>query len=164
MKRKSVFLTLGAVIFFSEAAGAADPVTTKPQVVGQALVKLEVPGKIAAVLWTRRDDHFTLQIMRREEGGQVRVASRPALSSANTRFVGDLQVWLLKADGTVVLPTRKLEAPTKAGCIATPLIPKPCLGYETLYSFPIAAGAEAVAVAMSLGDLFAIEKLPVLPQ
>jgi len=124
--------------------------------------ELEISGKIAAVLWTRRDDQFTLQIMRREELGQKRAASRSVPDSTSARFAGDVQIWLLRADGAIVSPTKRLESPEMASCIAVASGQKPCLGYEILYAYSISAGTGAVAVAMRLGDSFMLEKLPPL--
>jgi hypothetical protein len=132
----------------------ATATTAETPVVGHTLKNLEVPGKISAVLWTRRENHFTLQIIRRTADGRIRVPTRPDES---------VQIWLLRANGTQILPSRHWETAEekKKGCAGPSTR---CLGFEIQYSYPLAAGNEAVAVALRFGDEYLIERLAPLPE
>lgn len=163
-----VLLFLGtALLTCALAAGAAaptpEPATSGPDgvVLGDALTGLEIPGKVSAVMWTRRPTHFTLQISRRtaEERGNFRAASQAA-PAAGTSSQDKVQVWLLRADGTQIAP---LHGPGLLPSISSMQSCIRCLGYWISYSFPLSAGDEAVAVAMQFNDQFRIEKLPALP-
>jgi hypothetical protein len=131
------------------------------QVVGQALTGLEIPGKISAVMWTRRETHFTLQISRRTaaERGNFRIPAQapPAAAGPDQDKV---QVWLLRADGTHIAP---LHGPGLLPSVSDMERCIRCLGYWASFSFPLSAGGEAVAVAMQFNDQFRIERLPALP-
>lgn len=161
MKRWAWIVTLSAVGLVNLPAIAANPDAQDSVVVGQALKQLEIPGKISAVLWTRRKDEFTLQVVRdiAEERGRKQVTSRSVPPMSTTSAAEGLQAWLLMADGAAIPPSRRLEATEKerARCAESPRTR--CLGYEVLFSYPHADGEKAVAVALSIGDVFLIENL-----
>jgi hypothetical protein len=65
-----------------------------------------------------------------------------------------VEVWLLKADGTVVPPERRWETPR----------PKPGVSIrertmEVNYTFPLSASTDAVAVAIRIDGNFSVKKL-----
>src|SRR5688572_8586324 len=60
MKQARLFLTFGAVFAFSCIAISAEP-AVGPPVVGHEFKGISVPG-VTGVFWTRRNDHFTLQV------------------------------------------------------------------------------------------------------
>ena len=62
-----------------------------------------------------------------------------------------VQVWLLKADGTLITPTQRAEP--GANDIRQPY------GVEVLFAFPLSADKEAVAAAIRVDDAFYIEPL-----
>jgi hypothetical protein len=163
MKPMAWILAFSAVAFASPAI-AASPAPGAPEVVGLALTRLEVPDRISAVMWTRRERDFTLQIMRRtaEERDRLQATSRTAPAAAVTPAMEAPQVWLLRDDGTHIPPTRRWETPEPVKKACTGRSPTRCLGYEILYSYPHSAGEQAVAVALRFGDVFLIEKLPAL--
>lgn len=143
------------------AAGhASDP---EAEVASAALTGLEIPGKISAVMWTRRTTHFTLQISRRtaEERGSFRSASAAAPPASSSTRQDNVQVWLLRADGTHIAP---LHGPGLLPSISDMTRCIRCLGYWASFSFPLTAGDEAVAIAMQFNDQYLIEKLPALPR
>jgi hypothetical protein len=70
----------------------------------------------------------------------------------------DVQVWLLKADGTVIAPTQRLEPGTNASD-KDPRLP---YGVEVLFAFPLSADKEAVAAAIRIDDAFHIEPITTL--
>ena len=132
-------------IFTAQPAAAEETA-----VVAQDLVKLRVPGKVAAVLWTRRKEHFTLQVLLDDE-------SRPGRRPAANRPVENVQIWLLDKNGMQMTPDGRIETPrcSKAGLR--------CMGYEVQYSYPAFAGDEAVVVVLRLGEEVLIEKLSPSP-
>lgn len=158
-----VVLVLAAALLSTAFAASAAAPTSEPggPVLGHTLTQLEIPGKVSAVMWTRRPTHFTLQISRRtaDERGNFRGASRTA-PPAGTPDQDQVQAWLLRADGTHIAP---LHGPGLLPSISDMNRCIRCLGYWVSYSFPLSAGEEAVAVAIQFNDQFLIEKLPALP-
>jgi hypothetical protein len=65
-----------------------------------------------------------------------------------------IQVWLLRSDGTQIIPSSvSAEFPTAKGCgTQSPT-------NEVLYRFPLRESAQAAAVAISVDDQYFIEKL-----
>jgi hypothetical protein len=121
----------------------------------QDLKKLRAPGKISAVLWTRRSDSCTLQVvLPRPSPVAVRVRQSPQQNpQAQSQEYPKIQVWLLRSDGTIISWTRRYETPTSAKtCIR-------CIASEVNYSFPLSASRDAVAAAISVDDDFYIEPL-----
>jgi hypothetical protein len=140
------------------APGLAGPET---QVAAQDLQKLRVPGKVSSVVWTRREDSCTLQVvLQMTTEYQLRAktyAQNAAAGSATvplpTPELPKVQAWLLRADGSVISRT--------AGSPAFPAVVKASDGVplEMKYSFPLASAQEAVAVAIMVDDVYYIEKL-----
>lgn len=107
-----------------------------------------MPGKVAAVIWTVRVDHCTLQIVFPNAGRIARaMQDDPKLKPQRPR----VQVWLLKADGGLIAPTQRVEPDQKG--IRQPY------GAEVLFAFPLSADKEAVAAAIRVDDAFYIEPL-----
>jgi hypothetical protein len=74
----------------------------------QDLPRLRVAGKVTAVMWTRRDDAFTLQVVL-ELPTEFKIASKIAADRAAGRQVVPpspplprVQAWVLRADGTAI--------------------------------------------------------------
>lgn len=167
MKRAAKLVALSVTALFCSASMSASPISPETVVVGIALTKLEIPERISAVFWTRRKDEFTLQISRRtNQAPRLIPASRSAPATSVPPDWEILQVWLLKGDGTHVPPTRSLRAtvPTRKHCTGPARLPTLCWDYEFQHSFSLAEGAEAVAIALRVGDEFLIEKLSAFPQ
>lgn len=122
------------------------------EVVAQDLKQLRAPGKISAALWTRRNDFYTLQIVLDVRGSRLMQTGQRIIPQASS--IPQVQVWLLRGDGTLILP-RRTEVP---GSGTRELGPR-TIALEASYSFPDTAGKEAVAVAMSVDGNFYIEKL-----
>ena len=80
------------------AAGDADP-----QVLAKDLNAARTSGKVAAVIWTVRAEHCTLQVVF-PNAGRIAQAKQddPNFKQQRPR----IQVWLLKADGTLIAPTQ----------------------------------------------------------
>jgi hypothetical protein len=119
-----------------------------PQVLAKDLNAARTPGKVAAVLWTVRAEHCTLQVVF-PNAGRIAQAMRddPKLKQRRP----SVQVWLLKADGSLIAPTQRAEPGSKD--IRQPY------GVEVLFVFPLAADKEAVAAAIRVDDAFYIEPL-----
>lgn len=155
----SVLICALLAITFSAGALPASP-AADPAVVGVALTDLEIPGKVSAVMWTKRPTYFTLQINRRTAPTGIRgpVATRTASGDPGPEK-DDVQVWLLRADGTHIEPLPRstvLPSFPEQGCGPR------CQGYTINYAFPLTAAQDAVAVAMQFNGQFLIEKLPAL--
>lgn len=139
------------VVIGIPAATAAEPA-----VVAQDLVNVRASGKIAAALWTRRPDSYTLQLVLGTSGSRVLplVDGRRMVTPSTTLVleVPEIRVWLLRADGRQILPTWYTPGATSK--------PEPCFRTcEKLYRFPLADSAEAVAMAIRIDDEYYIEKL-----
>jgi hypothetical protein len=122
------------------------------QISSRDLKTLEIPGKVAAVLWTVRPERCTLQIVFPNAGGiQQAMADHPKLHLHRP----SIQAWLLSADGSAISPIVRSE-PGETN-------PRQPFGVEVLIAFPRLADKEAVAVALRVDDAFLIERLPQVP-
>ncbi len=121
----------------------------------------------ALVQWTRRTDYYTLQIVA-PVAPVAPVALSKVLSdsivlagsieSQTTREVPKpvpvTQVWLLRADGTVIPPLRSSSA--HMGRLDSPSV-------EDTFAFAISEGARAVAVAVMVNGHYSIGPLAPFP-
>ncbi len=153
MKRPAPLLIALAAMCCCPATYPQAPVAPEA-IIARDLKKLRVPGKVGAVLWTRREDHLTLQVV---PPGTSRVLSQVSKPGADTQSFADrIQVWLLRADGTMITPIG-YATPQKGKGREAPVI-------EVLYSYPLSANVEAVAVAMKIDGQFLIEELESFPK
>ena len=106
-------------------------------------MKLRMPGKVDAVLWTRRERSLTLQVLLQDERREQRPRTPAEI----------VQIWLLDKNGMQITPTTEEKRRGARG----PDIR--CLGYEVQYSYPSFVVDEAVAVVLRLGEEVLIEKL-----
>lgn len=122
-----------------------------PAVVSQNLTAAAASTKVAAVIWTRRTDRYTLQIvLPRWNEGMTVVDGRIEAPNATPP---DVTVWLLRADGTAIPTTR--DAPLRGAASGAATAPPA----EIAYSVGLAAGASAVAAAIRIDDEYYIERL-----
>ena len=128
---------------------AADGVAEVPT---RDLNGLHVPGKVVAVLWTVRAEHCTLQVVFANAG---RIGQVMRDDSKGRPERPRLQVWLLKADGTVIAPSGRIEPGNNAGT-KDPRYP---YGVEINFVFPLSADQDAIAAAVQVDDGFYIEPL-----
>ncbi|HEY4211841.1 MAG TPA: hypothetical protein VGM84_10200 [Steroidobacteraceae bacterium] len=153
MKRAAIGLPVVFVLTFMPLANFANASDDQEQQISSRDLKaLEIPGKVAAVLWTVRPERCTLQIVFPDAGG-----IRQAMADHPTRDLRHLhrpsiQAWLLRADGSAIPSIERSEPGDRN--IRQPF------GIEVLIAFPRMAGTEAVAVALRVGDVFLIERLP----
>jgi hypothetical protein len=158
MRSTNYCVAIALIVFAGMLPGAATAAET--QVVARDLQKLRIPGKVAAVVWTRRNDSCTLQVVLQMPVEFQHAAKRAAsLAAAGagvplaTPRLPQVQVWMLKADGTVVS--------RNAGLPAYPAAVKDSDGVplEVKYSYPVSAAQEAVAVAIVVDGVYYIEQL-----
>jgi hypothetical protein len=126
-------------------------------VVAQDLVQLRAEGRIESVMWTRRTDHFSLQVT----FPRSPAAAAPAASAdAAALPYPDVRVWLLRADGTTIAPLRR-QARAANGNITQVArgAPDAIRRVEVSYAFPLAAAEEAVAIAVAVDGIHRIESL-----
>ena len=138
-------------LFGFAASSLVTTVDAEPRVLAKDLNSARTPGKVAAVIWTVRAEHCTLQVVF-PNGGRIAQAMRddPKLKPQRP----SVQVWLLKADGGIIAPTQRVEPGTKS--IRQPY------GIEVLFAFPLSADKEAVAAAIRVDEAFYIEPLSAL--
>jgi len=146
--------------------GACVAAEQSRDIVSQDLKQLRAPGKVEAAIWTRRAEGYTLQVvlqlsspapMRLVDGRRpVPGTESGPLPRLPALAVPQLQVWVLRADGTIILPrnTRPANAATA---------PPRSLVVDATYVFPDVAADQAVAVAMRVDGEFYIEKLESFP-
>jgi hypothetical protein len=157
MRATTGFVSVCCVALFGIAASSVSAgVDAQTRVLAKDLNAARTPGKVAAVIWTVRAEHCTLQVVF-PNAGRIAEAMRvdPKLKPGRP----SVQVWLLKADGTLIAPTQRLD-PSNAAGGKNPR--KPPYGVEVLFAFPLSADKEAVAAAIRVDDAFYIEPLKTL--
>jgi hypothetical protein len=128
-------------------------VDAETQVLAKDLNSARTPGKVAAVIWTVRADYCTLQVVF-PNAGRIAQAMRDDPKIKKQR--PSVQVWLLKADGSLIPSTGRAE-PGAQGA-------RQPYGVEVLFGFPLSADKEAVAAAIRVDDAFYIESISSLLQ
>lgn len=145
MKRSAFLLSaLGIALLCSAAAASSASAAEQIRVVAQDLNKARESGKLGAVLWTRRADICTLQL--------VINWPPPLMSKLKPAPLPHIQVWLLKPDGSTI-PWLQMIPPnmSKAGFRQTTV--------ELMYRYPLSASQDAVAAAIMVDDQYYIEQL-----
>lgn len=149
-----VRLVSAALVLMALAAPAlpASPNAEALQVIAHDLKQLRVASKVSAVLWTRRNGYFTLQVVLPLRRQSVVGTRTVAMAPARRETVSNVQVWVLRADGSAI-PAQSVAHPDtgKIGLRTQAL--------EARYSYSFAAGQQAVAIAMQVDDTFVIEQL-----
>lgn len=141
MKTAAAFLIILLVCPIGHAADAAP-------VLAQDLDQLIVTGKVSNVLWTRRVDSCTVQVLLPRN-----VPSRRASRVRQRPSYPRIAVWLLRSDGSRIEPTGRWQSPLEPpDCVR-------CLGAEVQYSFPLSAAGEASAVAIGVDDEYRTQRL-----
>jgi hypothetical protein len=121
----------------SAASSLSAAVDAETQVLAKDLNAARASGKVAAVIWTVRAEHCTLQVVFPKTSRVSQAIQRPSV-----------QVWLLKADGSLIAPTQRAEPGKRT--YGQP---------EVLFAFPLSADKDAVAAAIRVDDAFYIEPL-----
>jgi hypothetical protein len=127
----TIFVAVSELRAAEPPAAGAGPLETK-------VLNIKFPDRAGAVIWAAHNDFCLIQITfpTGREGGKEAPAT---------------QVWLLKADGTIIPPKEKpftfSDAPANRASVATS------------YVFPASAKAEGVAAVVSVGSDFFVERL-----
>lgn len=128
------------------------------------LTLLRSEGRIEAVLWTRRTDHYTLQVVFPRRGRISAPTQKVVENDPDPRLAyPDVRVWVLKADGTVIPPLQRLGV--SPDLTATPVPRGASDGntrIEVMYRFPLSAGTEAVAIAVAVDGEHRIQQVTAL--
>lgn len=159
--RRSIWMLLGALpfsgAFTAELASQSQTINAEVTVVAQDLKRMRVPGRIAAVMWTRRPEYYTLQLAYPSVGRIMRAEKQdPSIATQGM----NVQMWLLKADGTAILPLWRSTdpAPPKPSTAKKTTLATPPMR-DVVFRFPLSAGNEAVAAAVRIGDLFVVDQI-----
>lgn len=119
---------------------AAPPDASASPVLAHQLHALEARGKVDVVLWTRRANGYTLQVLMPRQGRK-------------TPYPG-IDAWLVRMDGRKVEPARRWDTPDAMKCLN-------CVGAEASFTFQLAEGAAAVSAVITIDG---IPKRTALPQ
>ena len=138
MRATTGFVSACCIALFGIAASSLSAaVDAETQVLAKDLNAARASGKVAAVIWTVRAEHCTLQVVFPKTSRVSPAIQRP-----------HIQVWLLKADGSLIAPTQRAEPGKRT--YGQP---------EVLFAFPLSADKEAVAAAIRVDDAVYIEPL-----
>jgi hypothetical protein len=174
MKRSARFLFAAILVILAGGASPAATTGEATRVVAQDLVTLRSSNKVSAAIWTRRANSYTLQLVMKQgfeaavgsrslamvDGRQVVATSRTIPADLQPPKKLDTSVWLLRTDGTQILPALPSTNPSPNSCSMN----MRCNAVDVLYRFSIADATSAVAIAVRIGDDFYIEKLQPLEQ
>lgn len=105
----------------------------------QELAAPKASAKVAAVLWTRRSDRYTLQVIFFKETAFPGVGPAPTVT-----------LWLLGANGTFIPASR---SPISGG------VEKNGPPSEVTYTATLAEGEQAVAAVLKLDDAYYVDAL-----
>ena len=134
-------LFVGGIILHSfvqcVSLGAEPPVVEDP---APRVLKINAPGKIDVVFWTVEPRRCTVQI-----------CAQPAVKGQEKPDLSRIQVWLLKADGTVFPQSEKP--------FVVPLSTAGSVQDGIFYTFPASAESEAIAVVVSIDKEVFVERL-----
>lgn len=108
----------------------------------QELTAAKASAKVATVLWTRRSDRYTLQVVFPKES--------PASFFVPAGVAPTVRVWLLSADGSAIPVARN---PPENG---NEMSSRPG---EITYAVSRAAGQKAVAAALRIDDEYFIDAI-----
>lgn len=112
------------------------------------------------ILWTRRPDRYTLQIVTAWRVIPAAKAAVPTPAAARRREMPAVEVWLLRKDGAAIPPVQRWQTPTPKPTIQLPGNLRP----EILYAFSLSEGAEAVAVVVCTDGDCLVKKIAPFPE
>lgn len=131
------------VLACSAAMNSSAQVVEPPGIYMQELAAAKASKKVAAVLWTRRSDRFTLQVVFPKE-------SRRRMFLPENMHPA-VRLWLLSADGLVMSAA---GVPPQDGEASAPT------RNEQTYTVSLSAGAKAVAVVLQIDDQYFVDPVP----
>jgi hypothetical protein len=130
-------------LFCATAASSPTRAADSPGITAQQLNSPIASKKVAGVLWTRRTDHYTLQVIFPRTGRVV------AYVDGHKPQNPAVTLWLLSADGAAISTVR--EPPHAAT--------KSVLPDEAEFSVSLSGGEEAVAAVLRVDDEYFVESL-----
>jgi len=141
-----VVLSIGSAVCAGEAARKIEPV------LAQSLAE--------NVLWTRRMDRFTLQVLMdiRSVPSAKGIAPKPI--AAARRELPTIEVWLLRKEGAAIPAIQRWQTPL-ASAKGVDFRQKRA---EVLYAYPLSEGAEAVAAVICTDGDCVVRKIAPFPQ
>ena len=145
---KTPVVTLFVAIFFCASIGVRADDPTEEQVTQpiNTILDLKLPKTVQDVIWSIQEKNCTIQI----NFPSVRDHLPPEKPEHSEH--PKTKVWLLKADGTVILPRN--QYPSYLGISMAMWVT-----YSDSYSFPATAKTQAVAIVMSIDGDFFVAKL-----
>lgn len=136
---------------------------------GSTVCAGEVPPKIEPVLaqniadnvlWTRRMDRYTLQILTdfRTIPAAKGMAQKP--TAAARRELPSIEVWLLRKEGAAIPAIQRWQTPLASAKVSDTRQKRA----EVLYAYPLSEGAEAVAAVICTDGDCLVRKIAPFPQ
>jgi hypothetical protein len=165
MARRSalVFAAVGAAVVFS-GIGLSAGTSAEPLVVGEALTGINAPG-VNGVIWTRRKDHFTLQIQLTTPPGARGLRLEPVAPGAAASPAGntypDVRVQLRDANGAQIPYLRRLAV--SPGLQAQSVLRGATDGArrsEVIYTFHLGDGENADTITLQINEREFNAKVP----
>jgi hypothetical protein len=154
---------LGAAIAFSGVVLSAES-AIEPLVVGQELTGITAPG-LSGVIWTRRQDRYTLQIQLSTPPGQNNALINPATALAPAAPSGnpypDVRVQLRDSKGGQIPHLRRLAV--SPSLQTRPVVrggPDGARRTEVIYTFHLSDGDHADTITLQINEREFIAKMP----
>ncbi|HWL63466.1 MAG TPA: hypothetical protein VNQ32_11745 [Steroidobacteraceae bacterium] len=168
MKRDArLIATFVAVLTFTVTASAGEPVALEP-VVGHEFREISAPG-VTGVFWTRRGDHYTLQIQFNIPPGSNRLQNLAAAGLAPTPGAGgqaypDVRIQLRDRNGATIPHLNRLavEPSLKTQSVLRGA-QDGARRSEVVYTFWLGDGNNADTLTLQIDGREFVEKVPRLP-
>jgi hypothetical protein len=152
----AAIVVLGATLTLSGVTTTAE--LPQPQVVGQELTGISAPG-VTGVLWTRRQDHFTLQVQLTRPPNNL--AAKPTPVSPTGIAYPDIRVQLRDSKGTEIPHLRRLAVAPSLQAQAVARGAADSAGrIEVIYTFHLGDGERADTVAIQINERSFVEQIP----
>lgn len=163
MTRRStgIMLAFGAAVAFSGSALSAESLA-EGVVVGQELTGIDTPFP-QGVLWTRRQDYYTLQIRLGPPPAANNLnpgAALPAAAPSGNPYP-DVRVQLRDKNGAQLSHLKRFAVSRnlKAQQVVRGGV-DPAMRTEVVYTFPLASGEQAETITLQINDQKYVTKIP----
>jgi hypothetical protein len=146
-----VLLTIGVVLPLGSGISAGEVAPQNETVLAQNLT--------GNVLWTRRPDRYTLQVLTDFRPIPAAKGAAPKPLKTAGRELPNVEVWLLKKEGSAIPAIQRWQTPniqTKSGVVRESRA-------EVLYAYPLSAGAEAIAAVICTDGECLVRKIAPFP-
>jgi hypothetical protein len=142
-----VLLVLGAVLPHGLNALAEEVATQGKLVLAQNLLD--------NVLWTRRPDRYTLQVLTTWRTMPAEKGTVPKPYVSGKRELPNIEVWLLKRDGASIPAYQRWQTPAPGSPAAASREPRA----EVLFAYPLSEGGVAVAAVVCVDGNCQVKKI-----